>query len=140
MPKSDDTSTALRRDLHAHTARIKELRHLVELAQDEIAIHEAVLGLGDNERLVSAINEIGSSETGSRDEIFHDLGQYCNEKDIPIPEGVTFVPASADDAPLPLKAEIRRGRAAMEIIWAPEIGFVGRGLIPQLSFIISAPS
>jgi hypothetical protein len=140
VPKLEDATQALRKDLNSHDGRIEELRHLVEIAEDEIAIHEAVLELGRNERLVSAINEFGSSDSGLRNEIPPDFAQYCTEQEIPIPAGVSFVPVGADDEPLPLKAEVRRGRAVMEIIWAPDIGFVGSGLIPQLSFIINAPS
>lgn len=141
MPKLEGTAGRLRKDLHLHDGRINELRRLVGIAEDEIAVHETVLELGRNERLVSAINELGSGDSGLRKEIPPDFARYCAEQDIPIPAGVTFVPIGADDdEPLPLTAEVRRGRAVMEIIWAPDVGFVGRGLTPQLSFIINAPS
>jgi hypothetical protein len=139
MPISEETSTALRKDLHSHSRQIEELRRLVEVAEDEIAIHEAVLELGRNERLISAIEELRNSEPDSWNEVLADFGPYCAQQDIPIPAGVTFVAAGADDNPLPLRAEVRRGRAVMEIIWAPDIGFVGRGLKPQLAFMITPP-
>ena len=140
MPISKETSTALRKDLHSHNRRIEELRRLVEVAGDEIAIHEAVLELGRNERIISAIGELRNGETDSRNEIIADFGRYCAQEGISIPAGVTFVSADTPDEPFPLRAEVRRGRAVMEIVWAPDIGFGGRGLIPQLSFTINAPS
>jgi hypothetical protein len=140
MSRSEETSTALRKDLHAHSRRIEELRRLVEVAEDEIAIHEAVLELGRNERIISAIEELRNGETDSRNEIIADFGRYCAQEGIPLPAEVTFVSAAAPDELFPLRAEVRRGSAVMEIIWAPDSGFVGRALIPQLSFIINAPS
>ena len=140
MTISKETSTGLRKDLYSHSRRIEELRRLVEVAEDEIAIHEAVLELGRNERIISAIEELSSGETSSRNEIIGDFGRHCAQQGMPLPAGVTFVPAGTDDEPLPLRAEIRRGHAVMEIIWAPDIGFVGRGLLPELSFMIVGPS
>jgi hypothetical protein len=140
MATLKEMTQALHRDLDSHGGRIKELRRLVEIAEDEIAIHEAVLELGRNERLISAINELGSGDLSSGNEVVSDFGRYCTEQKIPIPTGVTFVQAGADGEPLPLRAEVRRGRAIIEISWSPEIGFLGGSVIPQLSYIINAPS
>jgi len=140
MPISEETSAGLRKDLDSHSRRIEELRRLVEVAEDEIAIHEAVLELGRNERIISAIEELRNGEANSRNEILADFGRYCAEQGVPTPAGVIFVPAGSYDELFPLRAEVRRGHAAMEIIWAPDIGFVGRGLLPELSFIIVGPS
>ena len=94
MTISKETSTALRKDLYSHSRRIEELRRLVEAAKDEIAIHEAVLELGDNERIISAIEELRNGETSSRNEIIADFGRHCAQQGIPLPAGMTFVSAS----------------------------------------------
>ncbi|MGY1829084.1 hypothetical protein ACI8AA_01500 [Geodermatophilus sp. SYSU D01180] len=136
----EEAAARLREDIQAHGRRIEELRRLMEVAADEIAIHEAVLELAQDDRIISATGEIQGADADLRDGLVTDLARYFTATGTALPSGVTFSPGDPRSQSLRLHAEIRRGGAVMEITWGPDIGFVGHGLVPQLSFVINAPS
>ena len=134
MTTTQNATTQFRKDVYSHGRRIEDLRRLIEVAEDEIAIHVAVLELAGSDQLVSAIAGSGDDENVT------DLARYCAENSVGPPEGVSFGPRTGDGATTRFTAEIRRGGALMQITWGPDIGFVGHGLVPQLTFTISAPT
>lgn len=139
MLTSEEAATKLRADTLSHRRRVDDLKRLIQVAQDEIAIHEAVLELAQNDAIISAVNDFGSSAEVQQQGF--DLAKHLDAHNISIPPGVTFVPMEGDDGTSPtLRAEVRRGAALMLITWGPEIGFVGHGLEPQLSYIVNAPT
>lgn len=115
----------LEKDVISHQLKIIQLREKIRIAEDEIELHEVVLELARNRRLIEAISDF--SEVGSSSSKFvHDPLQYCREENIPLPEGVTlYPPNSYDPSHLPT-ARVRRGIWDMEIVWDGETGFLMR--------------
>ncbi|MDF9749193.1 hypothetical protein [Arthrobacter sp. ES3-54] len=115
----------LEKDVIEHQLKIAQLRERIRIAEDEIELHEVVLELTRNRRLIDAISEF--SDVGSSASNFvRDPLQYCREENIPLPEGVTlYPPNSYDPSHLPT-ARVRRGMWDMEIIWDGETGFLMR--------------
>ena len=125
MSITEEVPAALRRDVYSHTRRIEQLQALIRAAEDEIAVHESVLELASDARLVSAIIDAGK-------------GGPFSTKNFAVPPGVTLE-AGAGEQPR-LNATVHHGGAVMQITWGPDIGFVGHGLVPQIAFTINAPS
>jgi hypothetical protein len=136
---SQEAAKRLHADIRSHSQRIEELRGLIKAAEDEIAIHETVLMLAQDDRIISAVAELdpGTTDLGEQGA---SLEKHLVARNISIPPGVTFIAGAAGEEARFFRVGIQRGDAAMQVTWVPEIGFVGHGLVPQLSFLINSPS
>lgn len=121
----------LEKDIMSHQLKIAQLREKIRIAEDEIELHEVVLELARNRRLVEAVGEF-SGAGNSPSDFARDPLQYCREENISLPEGVVLYPAdSYEPSHLPT-ARVRRGVWDMEVVWDGKMGFLVR---PYKAFI-----
>jgi hypothetical protein len=118
----------LRASIESHEQRLAELRDNIRLAEEEAAVHEALLALARDERLIEAVAQVHDDPDSrfARDPLGH-----CREESIPLPDGVSLNPVDRK-TPNRITANIRRGDWDVEIAWDREHGFAARPLTQEI--------
>jgi hypothetical protein len=129
MPLPEEYLASFRNDIVSHERRIAELRKAIRLAEEEVALHEVILSLAHNDRLISAVGDL-YDESNLTSKFRSDPLLYCQEENIPLPEGVTLSSVDTEGPSPRLTALVRRGSFDMEIVWERDAGFFVRPALP----------
>jgi hypothetical protein len=130
MNTPEELHAALAKDIASHVQRIDKLKEIVRLAEEEIAFHEALIELSDNKSLIEAIGDL--LESPSSPSLSSDPRQYCADKGIALPEGVSLEPADASGSPNRVMAKVRRGAIEAQVVWDQGAGFYVNGFSPRV--------
>jgi hypothetical protein len=121
----------LRESVENHQRRLAQLREGIRLAEEEVAVHEAILDLAGNEQLITLLaNMYEDRDLTAR--FARDPVGFCHEGSISLPGCVTLN-AVDEAAPTRLTANVRYGTWDVEILWDREMGFSARPLAGQPS-------
>lgn len=130
------TSITLEDHIRAHDQRIHELREAIRVAEDEISIHEALIALARNHRLIAAIEQLHDKHAQTS-EFATDPQTYCTEQAILLPEGVTLNPLDTSGSSARFTAVVRRAGREVQAWWDSETGFSASG-VPNRVVILAA--
>jgi hypothetical protein len=123
---------ALRRDVASHQQRIAQLRAAIRVAEEEIALHEVIIDLAQNDQLIAAVEEL-YDDSGLDSKFARDPQQRCQEEKIALPDGVTLNPIDTEGPSPRITARVRSGAGDMEIVWDRGVGFFARPALPPES-------
>jgi hypothetical protein len=124
---------ALRDGVEAHERRIQELREWIRLAEEEIALHEALRDFVADDRLKAALGEVFDNPALTS-ELARDPLRYCRAKEITLPAGLTLTAVETrEDPSTRLTAYFSYGAWDVEAIWDREGGFFARPRRPGLA-------
>jgi hypothetical protein len=126
MPVSRPQLDRLAKELIGHERRATELRESIRLQQDELKVHETVLRLGRDDRLLAALNELHDQQDLFQD-ISTDLRGHFASKGVEVPEG-----AEIEVSGTRLLAHMQQGPYRYKAIWDRTSGFSVE--------VVSAPS
>ena len=130
------TSITLEDHIRAHDQRLHELRQAIRTAEDEISIHEALIALARNHRLVAAVEAL--HDMPARPSQFAtDPQAYCTEQGILLPEGVTLSPLDTTGSSARMTAVLRRAGREVQVRWDSKTGFSASG-VPNRIVILAA--
>lgn len=120
----------LRKSVEDHEQRIAELREVIIPAiEEEIALHEALRDLAQNEELIELVGEV-YDDTNLASSLAGAPQEYLGKKGVPLPENVTLSAVDADESVARLTVTLSVGSTNVEVIWDREAGFFARPLSP----------
>src|SRR3954465_5280162 len=111
----------------AHEQRIHALRSVIHAAQQELAIHEVLLGLVHNEPLIAALGNL-HVDSDHRAKAARDPVRYCAEHGISLPPEMTVQSVEANGQSMRISAIVRVGDCEIEVVWDREAGVNARPL------------
>lgn len=129
MAIPEEHVTALRQDVASHERRIAQLREGIRLAEEEVALHEALLDLARNDQLMAAVGDLYDDSALTAGFAIDPAG-HLQEKKVPLPDGVTLSPIDTEGPTPRLIARVKRGSFDMEVVWERETGFFLRQALP----------
>jgi len=129
MPLPSEHLADLDARLESHEQRLEELRETIRRAEEEAAVHEVLLELAQNEKLIEAVGE-AHDDPGAK--FAQDPHAHCHEQKIPLPDGVSLNPVDREN-PHRMTAVVRRGDWEVEVVWDRERGFAARPLAGYLA-------
>jgi hypothetical protein len=122
--------TGLRKSVEDHEQRIAELREVIIPAiEEEIALHEALRDLAQNEDLIALVGEV-HDDPSLASSLARAPQEYLEKKDVPLPANVTLSAVDADESVARLTVNLSVGSTNVEVIWDREAGFFARPLSP----------
>lgn len=130
------TSITLENQIRAHDERLHELREAIRAAVDEISIHEALIALARNHRLIAAVEEL-HYEQAQTSQFATEPHAYCTQHGILLPEGVTLNPLDTSGSSARLTAVLRRAGREVYVCWDSKAGFSSSG-VPNRVHIFAA--
>jgi hypothetical protein len=122
MPVPAEHVAALHHNVEQHERRLAELRKVIHFAEEEAAVHEALIALARNDRLIAAAGEYCDDATLVSAFAADPHGRLQREG-IVLPEGVTFDAIAEDESSSRLAAQLRCGVWNVEVGWERERGF-----------------
>ncbi len=128
------TSITLEDHIRAHDQRLNDLRQAIRAAEDEISIHEALIALARNHRLVAAVEELHDKQPS---QFATDPQAYCTEQGILLPQGVTLNPLDTTESSARMTAVLRRAGHEVQVRWDSKTGFSSSG-VPNRVVILAA--
>jgi hypothetical protein len=122
--------------IRAHDQHLHKLRQAIRAAEDEISIHEALIALARNHRLIAAVEELHDQQARTS-QFATDPHAYCTEQGIVLPEGVTLNPLDTSGPSARLTAVLRRAGHEVQVSWDSQTGFSSSG-VPNRVVILAA--
>jgi hypothetical protein len=119
MPLPEEHLDRLRESVKSHEQRLAELRDTIRVAEEEAAVHEALLELARNQGLIEAVAQLHDDPHSN---FAQDPLSHCREQKIPLPEGVSLNPVDKK-TPDRITANVRRGDWDVEVVWDRDRGF-----------------
>jgi hypothetical protein len=122
VPDYQDHIARLRGDVDVHVRRLAELHELIRRAEEEAAVHEALIALARNDHLLAA----AARHQEDPDAVLALVGDRQETRDdegIPLPDSVTIDLVAADKPSSRVTGHLRCGGWDVEIGWEPERGF-----------------
>jgi hypothetical protein len=124
MPLPDTHSADLRKRLEAHQRRIRVLRTQLRSLQQELAMHEALVTLGQNDALRAALGQL-YDDADHRARFARDPVAYFREHSISLSQGVELRSLDGSDS-RKLSVSVCVGDWEVQVLWDPEVGFDAR--------------
>ena len=112
--------------LQVHADRLDTLRSQQEHIECEIAIHELVLRLGHDERLLAVLGELAEDPTAARNAC-DDPYAHFTDHGITLPDEIE-VSARQDGDDLVVRATYVHDLYPFELTWSPTNGFGARAV------------
>jgi hypothetical protein len=109
-------ATLLVRSIEAHESRVAELRGLIRMAEQEAALHEAIIRLSRDDELMRLVSKHCN---GGQIELLDGTEAVAAT----LPENATLKAPRADDTSGSLTAELTCGDWSVTVGWHPESGF-----------------
>jgi hypothetical protein len=116
----------LRESVEDHERRLAQLREGIRLAEEEAAVHEALLDLARNERLIRLLGKM-HEDSSLFSRFARDPLGCCQEENVSLPKCITLN-ALEKEAPTRLTGNVRHGSWDVEVAWDREGGFSARPL------------
>lgn len=130
-------SITLKDHIRAHDQRVHELIEAIRAAEDEISIHEALIALARNDRLVAAVEELHDKKAQTS-HFAMDPQAYCTEQGIVLAEGVTLNPLdTSGSSSARMTAVLRRAGHDVQVRWDSKTGFSASG-VPNRIIVLAA--
>lgn len=141
MADHESHVAAARGNREMHERRVRALQELIRRAEAEVAVHEALIALARDDRLLAAVSRHHKDPSAVAELIGE--GQ---ERAISLPPAVK-IDSIAADAPSPrLTARLRCGDWDVKIGWEPERGFFAepdtrrlRQMVAVVNFVDTTP-
>jgi hypothetical protein len=107
----------------SHEKRLSDLRSLIRFAEEEAALHEALLELAKNDRLLEILDR-RYADTEFAAEFDADPRACLEREQIDLPEGVELIRTGEDSSSAPrLAAMVYRGPWEVRVEWDDDSGF-----------------
>ncbi len=113
--------------IRAHEQRLHQLRQAISAAEGEISVHEALIDLARNDRLVAAVEEL-QDEQAQTSQFATAPQAYCTQQGIPLPAGVTLNPLEINGSTARMTAVLRRAGQEVQVYWDSKNGFSSSGV------------
>jgi hypothetical protein len=139
VPVPAEQVAALDHSVQVHERRLAELREVLRYAEEEAAVHEALIALARNERLIAAAGEY-CDDANLVSAFAADPHGRLQHEGIALPEGVTFHAISKDEPASRMAAQVRCGAWTVEVGWERERGFfaiLDTRLVRQLPAVVN---
>src|SRR3712207_668606 len=120
MALPPDHLASLHRGVEWHERRLSELREVIRIAEEEAAVHDALIALARNDRLISAIGRY-CDDPSLTPEFTH--GPHGGTGGVQLPDGVTPEADADNRSSHRLTGHLRRGGWDVEVGWDRERGF-----------------
>jgi hypothetical protein len=120
MPIPRTQLIELERNLRSHQDRVKSLRKQAEYIEQETLVHETVLSLGRDPKLVEALNDIYDQKDLVDQNL--DLASYFERRGVIFPPE-TLLKVASSGHPIVLEAYFKQGVFAYKLTWNSDSGF-----------------
>jgi hypothetical protein len=127
MSLPDQQLADLRELGETHKRRIRVLQDAIRAAQQELAVHEVLLGLTQDEALVAALGNL-YADSSDQATFARNPVQYCAKHGISLPPEVTLHAVQEHGPSTLMSANVRVGDWEIEVVWSRETGFHARPL------------
>jgi hypothetical protein len=108
--------------IRAHEDRIRQLAQIVELARDEIAVHEVILALARDERVLDATDRCYHDKRFAASVMRAPAAGFTRHG-VALPDGVRMMDPPAGDEGRSLRARLRHNAWDVTLTWDRETGF-----------------
>jgi hypothetical protein len=122
MPIPLEQLQQLREDLKAHEERADELRRHIADMQAEAEVHETIVRLGRDERVMNALGELHDRPEQGKG-IANDPHGYFRQKGVELPPGTTLRVPKAERESLAVEADLQHGPFKFRLAWERGRGF-----------------
>lgn len=138
MAHAKDHIVELRKNAASHVSRLTELRQIIRRAEEEADVHETLLALAQDERLLELVAEYREDP----DHLVQAAEAYLSSaslKTAGFSPSATFDFSSAQRSTQRATVQLHCGRWLIEVGWDREVGFLAipdtRGLRQQVAFL-----
>jgi hypothetical protein len=121
MASAAEQVAALRSTAAGHEQQIARLRGVIQLAEEEIGLHESLLELLRNDRAVSLLERLHGSPELAR-KFAADPLAHCTDEEITLPEGLTINSVEIDESSGRLTIYLGYRAWNAEVIWDRDAG------------------
>jgi hypothetical protein len=122
MSLPTDHMTKLETSIQAHERRIQELSDVIELAHEEIVVHETIVGLARNERIITTISRCYGDDQFAAGLLQAPATGLANHG-IDLPNGVEMIDPPAARPAARLQARLRHRGWDVTLVWDRTTGF-----------------
>lgn len=111
----------LREDLKVHETRMSELQKQVSMLQDEIKVHDWIVRLGRNEKLMKKLDEYSANPDSAQSVAGKEL-ETAKREGIELPPGCR-VSVTRDAGSVNIFLEASQGKIPYTLTWNSRTGF-----------------
>ena len=122
MPIPGKQLQQLNAALDGHAKRIENLKEQIKHMQEEVVVHETLLNLGRDSKLLGALNTLVKSDPKLASNIAERADTYFAEKGVKFPPG-TKLKVKGGAAQLVIEADIKQGHIEYKAVWEQSNGF-----------------
>jgi hypothetical protein len=112
----------LKKELTGHDRRASELKESLLLQQEEVRVHETVVRLGRDTKLLAALGELHDDPLLAG-KIQGDPLKHFESKGVALPQGAEVVVADASPGSTRVEARLTQGPYRYKVSWARAKGF-----------------
>jgi hypothetical protein len=121
MPLPDEQARALKAELDNHERNISKIRKSIQNLQAELLVHETLLAMGRNPKLIEVLNDMyDHPELAGK---VADLASYLADKNITLPPGTTISVIKSDSHSIVGEAHFKLGGFDYKGQWDSNKGF-----------------
>ena len=122
MPLPEDQVRALSVELANHDKSVSRIKKSIVNLQAELAVHQTLIGLGRNPRLLEVLNDMcDHPELAGK---VADPVAYLADKSIDLPPGTTVIVTKSDSDSVVAEAHFKQGGFDYRVEWDSKKGFV----------------
>jgi hypothetical protein len=122
MPLPEEQLDNLSKAVQSHERRVKELRDLIRLAEEEIAVHEVLIELAGNDKLMAMFSNC-YDDPDSASQLARNPSEYLREQEVALPQELKLNLGTEKNSSDRLMGELRRGAWNITVLWDREAGF-----------------
>jgi hypothetical protein len=121
MPLPEEQVRALRVELDRHEKTVSRIRKSIADLQAELVVHETLLGLGRNPKLIGVLNEMHDHpERAGR--VANPVA-YLTDKGVTLPSGTRVIVTKSDSHSVLADADFKQGPIDYRVQWDSAKGF-----------------
>lgn len=122
MPIPEEHMKNLKNDLIVHKKRLLNLQRDIKHIQEEIDVHEMILELGNDEKIIAVLNELYEKPKLVKN-IIKDTNTFFEKRGAIIPPNATLFVKSKDEKSVVVEAHFKQGPYVFKMIWDSNKGF-----------------
>jgi hypothetical protein len=144
---SQDHVAELRRNIESHVRRLSVLRKFISRAEEEAAVHEALIGLARNDQLLNAIREYSGGDPAAIFELVEGQLDPASPNALRSSQLVSFDFEAGHHSSARMTMQMHCGDWVVEVGWDREEGFFAipdtrrlRQQVALVNYVDSEPS
>jgi len=123
MMDRQDHVAELRRNIESHVRRLSVLRKFISRAEEEAAVHEALIGLAQNDQLLNAISEYSGGDPVTIFELVNAQLDLASSNALPYSQLVSFDFEAGHYSSARMTMQMHCGDWVLEVGWDRDEGF-----------------